>query len=256
VAQEWRNAGVHHLQHRVEDVTVSIEEAGACCELAVRARVAPPSLSWGIRCDFRYRIGADGRLVVAVAGDPEGTPPATLPRIGLSMALIPSLDQFSWYGLGPKETYPDSKTAGRLGRYQASLSELQTPYVVPQENGNHEDLRWLEVSDGHRGILVVGVPEISFSAHPWSPQALTKASHRHELAAEERVWLHLDHRQQGLGSASCGPGPLGVYELPCTPFRFGVGIAAMPTLPRDPGPLAAALRSLTAETCAGDDHGG
>jgi hypothetical protein len=234
----------------VDRVEVSAEEGGQHCEVRVRTRVAPPVLSWGIRCDYRYLIGADGSLVVTVTGEPEGTPPRTLPRIGLTMALVPSLDRFSWYGLGPDETYPDSKTAGRLGRYQASLAELETPYVVPQENGNHEDLRWLEVSDGDRGILVVGVPRVSFSAHPWSVQALTNARHRHDLVAEERVWIHLDHRQQGLGSASCGPGPLDVYELACEPFRFAVGAKALPTLPSDPGHLAGALRALAARALA------
>lgn len=248
VAEEWAEAGVHHVQHRVDRVELDIEEAGGCGEVRVTTRVAPPVLSWGISCSYRYLIGGDGSLAILVDGHPEGATPKTLPRVGLSTALVPSLDKFSWYGLGPKETYPDSHAAGRFGRYQASLEELQTPYVVPQENGNHEKMRWLQVSDGHRGLLVVGLPEMSFSAHPWSAQALTNARHRHELVAENRVWLHLDHRQHGLGSAACGPGPLRVYELPCEPFRFGVGLAAMATLPRDPGPLAATLRSMVGTT--------
>ena len=45
---------------------------------------------------------------------------------------MPALDQVAWYGLGPHETYPDSRAAGRLGRYRATVDELATPYVVPR----------------------------------------------------------------------------------------------------------------------------
>jgi hypothetical protein len=34
--------------------------------------------------------------------------------------------------------------------------------------------------------------------------------------------LHLDHRQCGLGNASCGPGVLDRYLLPPQPYRFTV----------------------------------
>ncbi len=44
-----------------------------------------------------------------------------------------------------------------------------------------------------------------FSAHRWSTAALAAAGHRDELMPEPRTWLHLDHRQHGLGSAACGP---------------------------------------------------
>src|SRR5208282_5067672 len=106
--------------------------------------------------------------------------------------------QVSWYGLGPHETYPDSQSAGRLGRFQASVEELVTPYVMPQENGHRSQVRWCQITDGYRGLLVAGSPLFGFSAHAWSTAALAAALHRDELVAEPRTWLHLDHRQHGL----------------------------------------------------------
>ena len=49
---------------------------------------------------------------------------------------------------GPGEAYPDSRRAARIDRFEATVEELQTPYVQPQENGN----RWAELADptGHR----------------------------------------------------------------------------------------------------------
>jgi beta-galactosidase len=176
-----------------------------------------------------------------VEGRPEGDTPATFARTGLVTALVPSLREVAWYGLGPHETYPDSKTAGRLGRYQASVEELETPYVVPQENGHRSDVRWFQVSDGHRGVLVTGAPLFGFSTHRWSTKALAKALHQDELVAEPRTWLHLDHRQYGLGSAACGPGPLEPYVLTSGPFRFAFGLWPVSPLPLDPGRLAGEL---------------
>ncbi len=88
---------------------------------------------------------------------------------------------------------------------------------------------------------MTGAPVFGFSAHPWSTQALTEARHQDELVAEPRTWLHLDHRQYGLGSAACGPGPLEQYMLTSAPFRFAFGLWPRSPLPADPGPLAAEL---------------
>jgi beta-galactosidase/beta-glucuronidase len=243
LAKEWMDAGLHHLRHRVDQVGLISSPTLGWTEVRVVSRVGPPVLEWAFLCEYRYRVLANGSVVMSVSGQPQGRPPKILARVGLSMALVPSLDQFTWYGLGPGETYPDSRAAGRLGRYRASLEELQTPYVVPQESGNREGLRWLEVSNGHMGLLVVGNPRLSFSAHPWSTEAIATARHRYDLTSEDRVWVHLDYRQQGLGSASCGPGPLPAYELTSAPFEFGVALMPFAASARDAGPLARRLRA-------------
>ena len=51
-----------------------------------------------------------------------------------------------WFGGGPGEAYADSRQAARVGRYSASVDELQTPYVYPQENGNRLDVRWARLT--------------------------------------------------------------------------------------------------------------
>jgi beta-galactosidase/evolved beta-galactosidase subunit alpha len=115
---------------------------------------------------------------------------------------------------------------------------------VPQENGNHCETRWCTISDGHRGLLVVGEPTMSFSAHRFSVRALAAAHHRDELVPESLTWLHLDYRQHGLGSASCGPGVLEPYVLKNAPFRFAVAMMVISPLtgrsrsrrPRPPPP--------------------
>lgn len=242
VAEEWAKAGLHHLQHRVDSVTAS--SADGTVDVLVSTRVAPPEMAWSVGCEYHYRFDTMGRLAVVVDGTPQGEVPATFARVGLVVALVPELRDFSWYGLGPHETYPDSASAGRLARYGASIEELETPYVVPQENGHRSDVRWCQVSDGQRGMLVTGAPVFGFSAHAWSTRSLAEARHRDELVIEPRTWLHLDHRQQGLGSAACGPGPLERYVLKSRPFRFALGMWPVSPLVADPGPAARSLREL------------
>jgi hypothetical protein len=242
VATEWAKAGLHRLQHTVEG-TQSRDASGAV-EVVVTTRVGPAGLAWCVRCTYRYLFDHRGRLAIFVQGNPQGDAPSTFARVGLAMALVPALREFSWYGLGPLETYPDSKAAGRLGHYRAFVEELETPYVKPQENGHRSDVRWCQISDGHRGILVTGAPLFGFSAHPWSTEALAAARHRDELVAEPRTWLHLDHRQQGLGSASCGHPPLERYVLRSEPFHFAVSLSPRSPLALDPGPAARQLVDL------------
>jgi beta-galactosidase len=41
---------------------------------------------------------------------------------------------------------------------------------------------------------------------PWSTEALERATHSDGLTPDGLFWVHLDLGQNGLGSATCGPG--------------------------------------------------
>ncbi|MEH0474808.1 hypothetical protein QA943_39260 [Streptomyces sp. B21-097] len=43
--------------------------------------------------------------------------------------------------LGPGEACPDSRQAAGVGLFRASVEELRTPYLRPQDNGNRADVR-------------------------------------------------------------------------------------------------------------------
>jgi beta-galactosidase/beta-glucuronidase len=247
-AKEWAEYGLHHLQHRI--CAVAARNTDGHVEVDVTTRVAPPVLAWCVRCTYRYVFDAAGRLAIAVEGEIEGDGPSTFGRIGLAMAVPQSFGEVSWYGLGPHETYPDSMAAGRSGRYRAAVEELETPYVMPQENGHRSEVRWCQFSDGHRGLVAAGSPLFGFSAHRWSTAALAAAEHRDELVPEPRTWLHFDHRQHGLGSAACGPGPLDQYVLRSEPFRFSIGLWPVSPLALDPGPAARVLRDFVGWACS------
>jgi beta-galactosidase len=222
----WRRIGLHRLHHRVDQVAAD----GAT--LVVRARVAPAGTDLGVAATYRWSAVPGGlRLELEVV--PEGDWPCPLPRLGLRMAVPAALRRVEWFGRGPGEAYADTGRAARIGRFSASVEELQTPYLYPQENGNRAGVRWATLADGHgNGIRVEGEPTFDLTARPWTSERLDRARHPTDLRPDDRIWVNLDLAQQGIGSASCGPGVLPAYRLDPAPTTFTVrlypGLAGAP----------------------------
>ena len=138
-----------------------------------------------------------------------------LPRLGLRLGLPGGYADATWFGRGPSESYVDSTDAAAIGRWTSTIDDLQVEYPVPQENGNHVDTRRLELSgDGLPTLRVDGDPVFDFTARRWTTEDLERARHPHDLVDSGRVWLNVDHRQLGLGSASVGPAIPERYRIP------------------------------------------
>jgi beta-galactosidase len=220
VASVWRAIGLHRLRHRVVSVVASDE-------LTVTTRVGPAALD--LAFDAVYHWVADGdRLGLTVDVRPIGAWPGVLPRMGVRMAVPAELDRITWFGTGPGESYPDSRRATRIGRYTLTVDQWQTPYVFPQENGHRSDVRWaLLTADSGRGLRIAGFPVFGLTARRWTSADLDAAAHTNELRPSDRIWLNLDHTQQGLGSASCGPGVLPEHELHPGPITLRLVLSAI-----------------------------
>ena len=212
----WRQLGLHRVQHRIDDLTVETDR------LVVRTRVAPAATDLGILAVYRWSA-VPGGLRLEVQTAPEGEWFCPLPRLGLRMAVPATLDRVEWFGRGPGEAYADTGRAARVGRFAANVDELQTPYLRPQENGNRRDVRWATLGDGHQTALrLEGEPTFDLTVRHWTSEQLDQARHPTDLVAGDRLWVNLDHAQQGIGSASCGPGVLPAYRLDPVPVTFAV----------------------------------
>ena len=74
-------------------------------------------------------------------------------------------NNLTWYGHGPAETYADRDHA-KLGVYRSGVVDTVAGYLVPQESGNHTEVRWAEITDDlGRGIRVEG-DKFSLSVSP------------------------------------------------------------------------------------------
>ena len=213
----WRKFGLHRMRHRLDGVELS-EDA-----LTVRTRVAPAA--WEIGLATVYRWTSDGsRLRLTVSVGPEGNWTVPLPRLGIRFGIDASADRVRWFGGGPGEGYPDTKSASILGRWESTVDDLQTPYLRPQENGARPDVRWAELG----GLRIDGDPEFWFTARRWTTEQLDAATHRTDLTPGDTVWVNLDHGQHGIGSQSCGPGPLPQYFLNAQPAEFSFVFSETP----------------------------
>ncbi len=238
--RQWKDAGLHLLRHRITNFSWQLESNQVV--VTVASRIAPPVLSWGIAATYQYIIDESGYIELRVEGDPQGDAPSTLPRIGLELVLLDRLDRVSWFGRGPGESYNDSMQATAFGFYDATVSELYTPYIYPQENGNRSFVSWVSFTDLRGvGLFTKAMSDINFSAHRYTAEDLTKATHRHELIENQFITVHLDHAVHGLGTASCGPDVLPQHRLMCEKFSFSVRLRPFSADAISPATLAAVL---------------
>lgn len=216
---KWRELGLDRLQHRLDSFDFETDRHQAV--VLVETRIAAPIHQRGFKCSYRHVVGDDGRLSLSIALQPEGDWGASIPRVGVRLSLNAALNRVQWYGLGPGESYADSCQAVRLGLWNATVDELEARYIFPQENGSRSGTKWVSFLDAAgAGLKVTGSEALSFGAHRYTPEELDIARHKHELPRRDEIVVSLDHRQHGLGTASCGPGPLPQYILTPEPWEF------------------------------------
>lgn len=224
---DWLGKFFLHKGHE-HGASFQFERSGDCVVVVCDNYFGTTNAAWGYQLQYRYTIHPDGRVDLHLTGTPviRGTLlPAQLPRLGVTMELSGDLSQVSWFGRGPGESYPDSKAHALLGIYQASVRDLHTPYIKPQENGARMDTRWVEFGNGQQCLRVQSDKPLMFTAHDYSLPALAAAKHDHEIRRCESIHLNLDVRQLGLGSNSCGPEALPAYQLGVEPFELAIRLS-------------------------------
>lgn len=225
-ACRWREAGLDRLNHFVRNIT-AFQINSKVVQVIIDSTSAATGLSEGFECRYVYTVYGSGDMVIETNIVPKGSLPP-LPRIGLQMTLPGEYNAFTWYGRGPHENYVDRNEGAQVGLYSGSVDEQYVPYVMPQENGNKTDVRWVSLTDEDGfGLLAVGLPLLEVSAHHFTTEDLTNARHTFELKRRDDITLNLDYKQSGLGSASCGPETLPKYQIQPEPVTFKVRLRAV-----------------------------
>ena len=180
-----------------------------------------PGMNSAVAQVERLTLAADGTLTITetirIPKDLDD-----LPRIGLLAAINPAFTQLTYYGRGPEENYSDRRIGTPLAQYASDVDAQYVPYVTPQAHGNHTDVRSVELrapASGQTLQAAFATPG-EFSVSRYSDAALTAARHPTDLLADDVLHLHLDHRQRGLGTASCGPDTLPQYRINAGEYEF------------------------------------
>ena len=147
-----------------------------------------------------------------------------IPKVGLSCGINNDYRNISWYGRGPAENYIDRRFGFNSAVYSQPISTFMEPYVMPQENGNRTDVRWMFLADKQEnGLLVVADSLLSMSAWPYTEENINDAKHTNELKESGFITLNIDLIQMGIGgndSWSEVAQPIEKYQIPAKNYSY------------------------------------
>lgn len=198
------------------------KSGGVGTKTATRA-MQPDSLTFvytieaeGSKCPYKfvYTVHSNGVLELDATLSPVV---ADLRRLGLGMQFAPGLENVEYYARGPWANYVDRKQGSFLGHYTSTISDLFEWFARPQSTGNHEDLRYVILTDDEgNGVKVETEGQVSFSVLHYEDADLSTYRHNWDMPASSNIYAHFDYAQLGLGNASCGSDctPLDKYKVP------------------------------------------
>jgi beta-galactosidase len=147
-----------------------------------------------------------------------------IPKVGMTCGIADDYRQILWYGRGLHENYIDRRYGFDVAIYSLQITRFMEPYVIPQENGNRTDVRWMYLSNqSQQGMLVVADSLLSMSAWPYNEAAYKTAKHANELSESGYVTLNIDLIQMGVGgndSWSEVAAPLEKYQVKAKNYAY------------------------------------
>jgi beta-galactosidase len=162
-----------------------------------RQVIAEMSLPVGADLRLTYDLKADGRIMVDMDYQPTATNIPLMPKFGMRMRLPADYTQIKYYGRGPRENYPDRKRSAFLSEYEMPLSDYETEYIHPQDNGNHCDIRWFEIGN----LRIDGWQPLCIRAWDYGEEDLEGARHPQDIPRGRFVNLNIDLDIHGVGGA-------------------------------------------------------
>ncbi len=167
--------------------------------------------------EIKYYVHADGTMRIKTELERKGFAfkGLDLPRFGLNLELNKELENVTYFGLGDLENLADFKAQSTIGLYSAKVKDLSVPYIRPQDNGNHGEVRFVRFTDNEgKGIeFKCRGNYFSFSAHNYSEKTLRKAKHLEDLKDDGILSFNIDGFMRGTGSNSCGQDTLRKYRV-------------------------------------------
>ena len=157
------------------------------------------TLSVGAELTLTYTVKNDGRIRVDMDYRPTATDTPLIPKFGMRLRLPADMTHIEYYGRGPWENYPDRKRSAFLGRYQMPLTEYETEYIHPQDNGCRTDVRWFCISNGEKTLRIDGLQPLCIRAWDYGEENLEGVRHPHEIMRGCYVNLNIDLNIHGVG---------------------------------------------------------
>jgi beta-galactosidase len=173
---------------------------------------------------INYNINSGGIIKVDYWLDVRPGLP-NIPKVGMQGGINKDYTQIEYFGRGPFENYIDRSYGSDVGIYNQDIYDFMENYVVPQENGNRTDVRWMYLSDPKTkdGLLIVADSLLSMSAWPYTEENIESARHTNKLKVADHITLNVDLIQMGVGgndSWSDVAAPLEQYQIKAKDYHY------------------------------------
>ena len=217
----WKQAGLNDLTaDRMSTNTKTMDDGSLIVHQTIHLKNSLGDLQMVV--NQIYTISGDGEIAlnnrVEIVGDV-----TCLPKVGLQMHLPRSFENITYFGKDA-ENYPDRNAAGAFGVYSTNALDLFEQHVVPQDNSNHSDVRWMAIESLKNpvGLMITSSVPFNFSMYPYSDQNLTKARRINQLEKADFMTVNVDAWQAGLGTATCGPDVAEQYLLTDSIYQYDI----------------------------------
>lgn len=221
IKHKWMGAHYDRAYARAYKTMVSQNRDGVA--ISTKMSVLADTMQRILSLETVWSIDNSGRIKVEMKVAKNAEFPE-LPRFGLRLFLSNSLQQVTYYGMGPAESYRDKHRASAHGLYITDVRKLHEDYIRPQENGSHYDCDYVMLADAQFGLAAISEQRFSFNASVYTQEELTAKKHNYELEESGSTILCLDYALNGIGSNSCGPGVLEKYRFDETEFHFEMNL--------------------------------
>ncbi|MDX2150077.1 MAG: glycoside hydrolase family 2 TIM barrel-domain containing protein [Bryobacteraceae bacterium] len=187
----WKNAG--------PEWTVGEVKVEPVDDRTVKIRVEGSLPGKDAAVTQEYMVYGTGDVIVETSYLPGSKRLPVMPRFGTELIAAPGLENITWYGRGPVETYWD-RAFERVGLYRSTVDKEWVEYSRPQENGNKSGVRWVALTNAQGvGLLAVAEDELSVSARHYAKEDMQRAAYSFQMQKRPQIFLNLDARQIGVG---------------------------------------------------------
>jgi len=124
------------------------------------------------------------------------------------------------------ENYADRKQGSDVAHYFSRVEQQMTGYEKPMECGNHEDVRWANLTSENGQTFAVKADSslMQVSALPYTDEEMEPVEYKRDLPKSQGTVLVISHKTLGVGSWGCGPRPLEQYRVFAKPTTFSYQI--------------------------------
>ena len=235
-AKVWKQAGLDDLKpERVATFTKTLDDGRLMLRQIIDLKDRLGKIQMVV--NQIYTICGDGEVSLTNRVEMMGEV-TCLPKVGMQMHLPKDFENLQYFGK-ETENYPDRNASGTFGVYSTNALDLFEQHIVPQENSNHSDVRWMAVESPKNpiGLLITSTVPFNFSVYPYSDNNLTQAHRINQLEKADFMTLNVDALQAGLGTATCGPDVADQYLLKDKVYEYDVCLRPYPIGKQNPTEL-------------------